>query len=91
MNDVEAQYAHNIPSNYYRLRSNDTEESNVTEHVATDILVNGTNLVSMTTPTVIGIGHKVNDMFYIYVWAAAIFGCVVLTSVRLVINLTLII
>ncbi|KAJ8716036.1 hypothetical protein PYW08_013321 [Mythimna loreyi] len=102
MNDVEAQYAGDVPlfrqsnvtiDNSTYLPANITgyniTEAPLTTTIATIIsaaIINDTADVTLnngTAPNVVTVApSKIDDVFYIYIWAATIFGCIITTSGR---------
>ncbi|CAB3220069.1 unnamed protein product [Arctia plantaginis] len=81
MNDVEAQRGGKL--GFYSEVTN-SSETNVTESPETSTLmsINSTLATNLTSDAISVIKAKINHMNYIYIWAVAIFGCIVLTSAR---------
>ncbi|KAJ8713562.1 hypothetical protein PYW07_013932 [Mythimna separata] len=102
MNDVEAQYAGDVP--LFR-RGNVTVDNstylplNITEYTVTENPVTTTiaaiisarmpndttnvTLYNGSVPDFVTVAPaKIDDVFYIYIWAATIFGCIIATSGR---------
>ncbi|KAJ8716035.1 hypothetical protein PYW08_013320 [Mythimna loreyi] len=82
MNDVETQYTGNVPM---FLRSDVTIGNSVDAPMNFTVMSNDTseNLFNNDTLQVVTVAPaRVDDVFYIYVWAAAIFGCIIVTSGR---------
>ena len=50
-----------------------------------DVVLNNATLTDVVTVA----PAKLNDVYYIYIWAAAILGCIIITSGRFVLVLTL--